>query len=137
MTPHLSHYNSGSHKLIHYAVMENAISTVKVLVKQGHDVNAVTAFGETGLYLAAEQGYQNMIGALLNLGADPRIHRNNGRTPLSIAVKKYDDNAKSEYPKEKEQRLRMIVEMLESAEHELSLDESEKDPYGQYQEEND
>ncbi|KAJ5153860.1 uncharacterized protein N7500_009299 [Penicillium coprophilum] len=52
---------------------------------QGLDVNGTNLMGHTGLYLAAAFGRQEIVEALLGLGADPNISRGRYADPLSAA----------------------------------------------------
>lgn len=67
---------------------DEAIETVKLLLKLGLDVNAVDDNGETAMHGAAYQNWPRLVQVLADNGADVRVwHRENkwGWTPLLIA----------------------------------------------------
>jgi ankyrin repeat protein len=63
-----------------------AIDTVKLLVEQGIDVNAVGQYGWTALHAAAYQGLTDVIEYLVSKGADVNQMDVFGQTPLSISL---------------------------------------------------
>jgi len=63
-----------------------AIDTVKLLVENGVDVNAVGQYGWTALHAAAYQGLTEVIDYLVSKGADVNQMDVFGQTPLSIAL---------------------------------------------------
>ncbi len=71
-----------------YAVGANKPDVVKVLLKNGADVNAVSSYKQTPLMWAAAVGSKDLAKILLDAGADPSITmigEMSGATALSIA----------------------------------------------------
>ena len=67
----------------------NHIETAKILVQDGAvDADALDAAGFTAAHHAAERSWDEMVQALLHVGADPNIQtRQHGDTLLHLAVK--------------------------------------------------
>ncbi len=68
---------------LHYLVVENQLDAVRLLIARGAVVNTVNGCGSTPLSDAASLGYDEMVGLLLDHGADlflegqqePVLHR--------------------------------------------------------------
>ena len=62
-------------------------AAVLFLTVRGADVNYREAeHGSTPLYVAARQGHDAVVRALLDAGADKDLMKNNGGTPLHVAA---------------------------------------------------
>ena len=70
----------------HVAVVELLLSRKEIEIDHQHDDGGGTVDdgGGTALYVASEDNHSEVIGLLLQAGADPRIATNDGRTPLDI-----------------------------------------------------
>jgi len=68
------------------AIEKNKISKVESLIRQGKDVNARGADGDTPLILASIQGRTMIVKKLIDAGADVDGADNNGNTPLHRLV---------------------------------------------------
>ncbi|WP_241158541.1 ankyrin repeat domain-containing protein [Cohnella candidum] len=73
---------------LHWAVQENHFDVTKFLVRRGANVNVKDADGFSALYIAASNGYIEIIGLLLSSGAeiDIKCEGSKNCTPLHIAV---------------------------------------------------
>ena len=58
---------------------------VNVLITKGANVNALTANGETPLYIASRSNNIDIVKTLLNNNADVNIATNKGSTPIKVA----------------------------------------------------
>ena len=68
---------------LHAAAGKGDVAAVAALLARGVDVDAATDRGVTSLYIAAEQGYLELVKLLLERGADPNVKDLEwGRTPL-------------------------------------------------------
>jgi len=63
----------------------DAIEAIKVCLDAGVDINAADGRGQTALYGAALQGYDEIVKFLLSKGADPKIKDQRGFTALDAA----------------------------------------------------
>jgi ankyrin repeat protein len=63
----------------------DAIEAIKVLLDAGVDINAPDGRGQTALYGAALQGYDEVVKFLLSKGADAKIKDQRGTTALDAA----------------------------------------------------
>ena len=63
----------------------DAIEAIKVCLDAGVDINAKDGRGQTALYGAALQGYDDIVKFLLSKGADPSIKDQRGFTALDAA----------------------------------------------------
>jgi len=63
----------------------DGIEAIKVLLDAGVDVNAADGRGQTALYGAALQGYDEIVKFLLSKGADPKLKDQRGFTALDAA----------------------------------------------------
>lgn len=78
--------------LMHIAVIrddvrEGDMRVLDLLIdKGGYDINAVDKDGQSPLHYAAEQSSYAVVKKLLDLGADPRIRDNKGRTALQLSA---------------------------------------------------
>jgi hypothetical protein len=69
------------------ATERDGCSLVAVLQTNKFDVNSRDISGRTALHNSAEHGYESIIQMLLEYGANPHLHDENGQTPLMLAVK--------------------------------------------------
>jgi len=68
-----------------------SVDAVRDLVLHGADVNAADPRrGQTGLMWAAAEGHSDVVGALLEIGANPKAVSKSGFTPLVFAITKND-----------------------------------------------
>ena len=74
--------NNGSTAL-HFSTEE---ASIKWLLTQGIDVNAVDGSGKTALMTAARSGSDRVVGLLLSHKADPKLRDNSGKTALHHAA---------------------------------------------------
>jgi ankyrin repeat protein len=58
---------------------------VKLCLEIGLDPNAVTATGDTALHLTVPAGFDGVVKALVDGGADVNIKNRRGETPMKIA----------------------------------------------------
>ena len=58
---------------------------VKILLKEGHDLNVLSGDGTTALQLATYKGHYTVTELLLDNNADPNLADYEGCTPLMIA----------------------------------------------------
>jgi ankyrin repeat protein len=70
---------------LHYAVSKCA-SIIQVFWAKKGDLNAKNYEGRSPLHLAAQVGNANAVKELIELGANPTVRDNDGKTPLDIAV---------------------------------------------------
>lgn len=73
---------------LHIAATGGDLSSVRVLLRSGADVNAEDRFHHTPLHMAAQQGHTETVRALLESGAFIDSRDLVGRTPLHLAVRK-------------------------------------------------
>lgn len=72
---------------IHLAAVSGNLRMAKQLIKKGADINAKGGPGQqTPLMTAVLQGQANMVGMLLDKGADPTIGEKDGYTPVHGAA---------------------------------------------------
>lgn len=71
---------------LHYAVDNNRIDLVKLLLNKGLDVNKKGQGGDTPLHNAVVYNRLSMVKLLLDHGADLSITNDHNQTPLDIAV---------------------------------------------------
>lgn len=78
---------------LHYALFGRGdISTLKILLDIGANINAKDNDGMTPLYIAVAKNNLEAVQFLLSQGADPNIYDNNFITPLQFAVNKKMEN---------------------------------------------
>ena len=65
--------------LLHYAAEDGNVGVSQLLLSQGADVNAQTAYGYTPLHYAARHAEVNLAQILLEAGADPDAQLTKGR----------------------------------------------------------
>lgn len=65
-----------------WAVYNNHIQVVELLIKLGADINLANDYGVTPLLLACENSNSAMVKMLLSVGADPNLATETGETPL-------------------------------------------------------
>lgn len=71
---------------LYEAALQDHAVIIRLLAKHGAELNAIDpATGTTALYSAASLGHLEAVTALLELGADPTLKSNSGRTPLQAA----------------------------------------------------
>ncbi len=76
------------YEFLHYAVTLNDVRCVKALLKAGVDINAQDDFGNTPLYIAAEEENLEMAALLLDYGADFDIANIEGESPRDVLESK-------------------------------------------------
>ena len=64
----------------------NALSFIKMLLKNGADLNYKTALGESYLHVAAFHSKKKLVDFFLNEGIDINVVKNGNLTPLHIAA---------------------------------------------------
>ena len=80
---------TGKETALHVAVREGRIDTVRVLLENNHDVNAViNDDDQTALHWAAYEGLTDMVRVLLENGADVNARDKLGQTALHWAAYK-------------------------------------------------
>ena len=80
---------------LHYSAINNDVKLAKAFLKQGDDVNAKDANGNTALILAAKTGRKELCETLIAAGADVNAQNNDGDTALLwAAVRDFGDVAK-------------------------------------------
>lgn len=67
-------------------LMNGGVSILELLYEKGLDVNAKDIHDETPLHWASEMASYNVVKKLLDLGADPRIKNDKGRTALQLSA---------------------------------------------------
>jgi CDP-diacylglycerol---serine O-phosphatidyltransferase len=71
--------------LLIFAVAENNLPAVELLVARGAALDLRDSSGSTALAHAVESGFQEAAETLLAAGANPNVHDLSGMTPLDIA----------------------------------------------------
>ena len=71
---------------IHVAAQLGDVARVKAFLKQGIDVNAKNANGDTPLHSAVRGGYEDIAELLIAKGADINAKNNQGQAPLDTAL---------------------------------------------------
>lgn len=71
---------------LEWAVYEDDVETVEMLLKAGARVNVANEYGETPLTLACAVANAAIVEKLLNAGADANMALENGEAPLMIAA---------------------------------------------------
>nr|XP_006126992.1 2-5A-dependent ribonuclease [Pelodiscus sinensis]XP_025042367.1 2-5A-dependent ribonuclease [Pelodiscus sinensis] len=71
--------------LLHSAVQNCSIETVRQLLEEGANVNAQVAGGWTPLHSAVQADKEEIVMLLLEHGADPLAKKKNGATPFIVA----------------------------------------------------
>src|SRR5258706_487995 len=72
---------------LHDAALNGKVTTARILLARGADINAQeTESGTTALYAAASLGRENVVALLLEKGADPNICSKDGASPLHAAL---------------------------------------------------
>jgi ankyrin repeat protein len=69
-----------------YKTEAQAIEAIELLLAQGVDIDAGDSRGRTALHGAALQGYNEVVSALVEFGADLKAADNKGFTPLDTAL---------------------------------------------------
>jgi ankyrin repeat protein len=69
-----------------YAVRENDLESVRILLAAGADVNQVTNYGWSPLLVATQNRYLQLASFLLDHGADPNLANKGAWSPLYIAI---------------------------------------------------
>jgi ankyrin repeat protein len=70
---------------LHSAAAARAADIVHMLVESDAPVNAKQHGGWTALHAAADNGDEKMVRILLQHGADPLVHNDEGKTPAQMA----------------------------------------------------
>ena len=83
--PNLSSRNDFKVAPLHSAVAANEIEIVKLLLKNGANVNAQQMNGVTALHSAAHIGSLEIVKLLLKNGAEKNAKTSEGKTPLAFA----------------------------------------------------
>jgi len=90
--PNLAAQNQMSVCPIHSAAAnrdpEKALTSVRLLVAYGAQVNVAQRGGWTPLHQAADHGFQHLVEFLLEAGADRTLKSSDGRTPGEMALEK-------------------------------------------------
>ena len=73
---------SSGDTLLHVAVGQRDLATIRFLLEAGLDINARGDLFETPLYSAASRGDLGLVAFLLRNGADPEISNNLGELPV-------------------------------------------------------
>ena len=73
-----------SEDLLH-AVRKNDIEAVQIALNKGANVNTTDREGRTALMIAAQEGYANLAGRLIQNGADVNAKNSQGNTALMLA----------------------------------------------------
>ena len=92
-----NHMNWHRLTLLHHMAAEGELAKARLLVEHGADIDAIDEeYRSTPLGLAARRGQRNLVGFLLERGADPNLAGAPWATPLAWARKKgYEDVAKA------------------------------------------
>lgn len=69
-----------------YVALRDHVSTAKVLLKHGADINITDKSGGTPLHFAACEGSRKIARLLLAGGANVNAKDDEGRTPLDVAT---------------------------------------------------
>ena len=75
-----------------YKTQAQAIATIKALAAAGADVNARTGQGNTALLGAVLRGWNDVVRTLIELGADPYLPNNDGKSPADVAASSWPDS---------------------------------------------
>lgn len=78
--------DSNNQNFLHKIIPDNNIESVKALIKNKIEINALDINEKTPLLVASQYGYLDAIEALLNSGADANIRTNCGHSPLYEAI---------------------------------------------------
>ncbi|XP_026160295.1 protein phosphatase 1 regulatory subunit 27b [Mastacembelus armatus] len=76
-------YHSGM-AAIHEAVLTGNLECVKLLVQYGADIHQRDEEGWTPLHMACSDGFPQIAGYLLSLGADPELENECGEKPSDL-----------------------------------------------------
>jgi hypothetical protein len=88
---YLEHANQagigGEERPLHMAASDGLIDDIRILLREGADINAAGDIGLTALHFAAMKGHAAAVELLLERGADPTIQDEFGSDALSWARK--------------------------------------------------
>lgn len=78
-------YEDGGNSLLHVAATVDNVKILKILLREGFDVNTRNNEANTPLHIATEHGNMNNMKHLLKAGAEPDVSNNEGLAPLHVA----------------------------------------------------
>ena len=73
---------------LHWAASEGRKEVAELLIAKGADVNESSG-GETPLHEAALFGHKEIVELLITAGADVNAKKDNGKTPLDLAIRRH------------------------------------------------
>lgn len=82
----VDHVWPGRLRLLHIAASRGDVRSVEMLLAAGAEVDAVTAKGETAMYLSAAEGHRLVLIALHRAKACFDIGNHRGNTPLHVSM---------------------------------------------------
>jgi uncharacterized protein len=85
---HLKAKNNNENMPLHAAVANKQFHIVKLLLKNGANVNATQSGGWTSLHEAALLGETSIVQLLIESGADISVTKDDGKTALDVALEK-------------------------------------------------
>jgi hypothetical protein len=71
---------------LQHAIHKNQLASVPALVTAGAEINARDTHSRTALMMASGYGQTNIVKALLERGADPKVQDQDGLTALDFAI---------------------------------------------------
>ncbi len=82
----VNHKNQNLQTFLHLIISENRIESVKCLLKNNIDYNAIDSQGKTALMLSCQHGYLDAIKELLKKSVNVDIEDHNGITAIEYAI---------------------------------------------------
>lgn len=82
-------------RAIHIAAVKGHHDFIKILLRNGAEINAVDGNDNTPLHLAAEFGHAKVIINLLKAGANTNLKNKDGRTPSQVAFLREQTSAQN------------------------------------------